>query len=93
MILTTLDCKGGGGGDCTHHDAAMDIHNNATGAIFYAGDGMLHLHNNVEISQATAWKLELKNNTTLTYSFGLASTLFSSGPGGTFELSSWKEVE
>jgi len=93
MILTTSNCKGNGGGDCTHHNAAMDIHNNATGTIFYAGDGMIYLHNNVEISQATAWKLTLENNTTLTYSLGLASTLFSSGPGGTFELSSWKEVE
>lgn len=93
MILTTSNCRGSEGGNCTHHNAAMDIHNNATGAIFYAGDGMIHLHNNVEISQATAWKLQLGNNTTLTYSLGLASTLFSSGPGGTFELSSWKEVE
>ena len=93
MILTTSNCKGGGGRDCTHHNAAMDIHNNATGAIFYAGDGMINLHNNVEVKQATAWKLKLGNNTTLTYSLRLASTLFSSGPGGTFELSSWKEVE
>jgi Tfp pilus assembly protein PilX len=93
MILSTSLCKGSGGGNCTHHDAAMDIHNNAEGAIFYSGDGMINLHNKVKINQATAWKLQLGNNASLTYSTGLASALFSSGPGGTFELSSWKEIE
>ena len=93
MVLSTLFCKGSGGENCTHHDSAIDIHNNADGAIFYASDGMIHIHNNVAVTQITAWKLDLGNGVTLTYTTGLASPVFSSGPGGTFELSSWKEVE
>ena len=93
MVLSTLPCKGSGGENCTHHDSAIDIHNNASGAIFYASDGMIHIHNNVDVTQITAWKLKLQNGVTLTYTSGLANPLFSSGPGGVFELSSWKEVE
>ncbi|HEA84591.1 MAG TPA: hypothetical protein ENI04_01250 [Candidatus Wildermuthbacteria bacterium] len=94
MMLALAPCTGSnGGGDCTDHNGAIDLHNNAEGAIFYAPNGLLHIHNNVTITQATAWKLELSNNTILEYSLGLQSALFTSGPSAGWEVISWKEVE
>lgn len=93
MALTTLPCKGIPAAGCTHHDAAIDIHNSATGVIFYASDGMINLHNNVNITEATAYKLRIDNNSTVTYEQGLANAKFSSGPAGGYEVKYWREVE
>ncbi|MCP6726948.1 MAG: hypothetical protein KJI69_02835 [Patescibacteria group bacterium] len=93
MMMALGDCKGSPGGDCTDHDGAIDLHNNAEGAIFYAPNGLLNLHNNVNVTQATAWKLKLSKNTVLEYSIGLESALFVSGPSAGWEVTSWKEVE
>lgn len=89
LLLTTLNCTGSGGTNCTHHSAAVDVHKNdfqygATGVIFYAGQGMIHLHNNVSLSEATAYKLQLDNEAVITYQQGLATAQFSSGPGGSW---------
>ena len=95
MMMALGACEGGrgGGDDCTDHNGAVDLHNNVDGAIFYAPFGLMNLHNNVNIAQATAWKLKLSNNAILEYSIGLASALFTSGPTAGWELTSWKEVE
>ena len=87
MLLSTA--LGGG-----HHDSAIDLHNNATGAIFYAGNGLIYLHNNVVLTNAVANRLFLDNNARLTYNLDLANVVFSTGPsGGTYNIRSWKEVE
>ncbi|MEX0877770.1 MAG: hypothetical protein WDZ40_02835 [Candidatus Spechtbacterales bacterium] len=91
MLLSTVACRGDGSGDCTHHDAAIDLHNNASGVIFYAADGLTYLHNNVEVVQLTAWKIFLDNNAVLQYTTGLANLNFSSGPAGGFTIKSWEE--
>ncbi len=82
MVLTTNNCVGTPIGGCTHHDAAVDLHNNATGAIFYAGNGLIYVHNNVTVSELVARKIELKENAVLIYEQGLADALFSGGPSG-----------
>lgn len=86
MLLTTA--SGGG-----HHGSAIDLHNNASGAIFYAGNGLIYLHNNVSVSQLTGRTVHLENNAALTYDLGLASALFSSGPSGGSDVQYWKRVE
>ena len=93
MLLSTLACTGSGGAGCGHHDGAIDLHNNATGAVFYAENGLIHLHNNVGVKELVAYKIELGNNAVLTYDTGLSSSLFSSGPGGRWAVSSWKEIQ
>ncbi len=94
MILTTLTgCTGSGGSGCTHHDGAMDLHNNAAGAIFYATDSMINLHNGVNITSAVAYKLRLDNNAVITYEIGTDSANFSSGPSGGWSIDRWEEVE
>ena len=98
MMLTTLACDGTGatspdGKACGHHDGAVDVHNQATGVIFYATDGMINLHNGVNITEATAYKLRLDNTATITYDVGLSNVNFSSGPSAGWAISGWKEVQ
>ncbi len=95
LVLTTLqNCNGqDGASGCTHHNAAIDLHNNATGAIFYASDSMINLHNGVNVTELTANKLELDNNAIVTYEQGLANAQFSSGPSsGGWDIINWKEI-
>lgn len=92
LLLTTSSCRGVPASDCTHHNAAADLHNNATGVIFYAADGMINLHNGVNVTEATAYKLRIDNTATVTYSMGLIDASFSSGPSAGWVVSDWKEV-
>ena len=91
MVLTTSACDGSSESGCTHHSAALDLHNNAEGAIFYAGSGLVNLHNNVNVTQLTAWKLALDNNAVVQYAIGLADFNFSSGPSGGWDVRDWRE--
>ena len=93
MILSTSDCDGTFSANCTHHNAAMDLHNGATGAIFYANDGFIYLHNGVVVSELTAKKIQLNQGAVIRYEQGLINSSFSSGPGGSWKVESWKEVE
>ena len=94
LAITTLDnCNGDEEAPlCTHHNGAIDLHNNATGAIFYAPDSMINLHNGVSVTELTANKLRLDNNAVVTYEQGLANAKFSSGPSGGWDIINWKEI-
>lgn len=69
--------------------AAPAIRNNQTGAaaILYAGDGMIEIAQSGNMKEVTAMKLKIAQNAVITYEVGLASTLFTSGPGGGWEIS------
>jgi len=93
MILTTSSCDGTFSLGCTDHIAAVDLHNNATGAIFYANGGLIYLHNGVQVSELTAKKINLQENATIRYEQGLINADFSSGPSAGWQVTSWKEIE
>lgn len=93
MLLSASQCDGTSPIGCTDHNAAMDLHNNAEGAIFYANDGLIYLHNGVTVSEITAKKIHLENNAIIRYEQGLASASFSAGPGAGWQIESWKEIE
>jgi len=86
MLLTTAV----GGGD---HNSAIDLHNNATGALFYAQNGLVYLHNGVVVSGLVGYKVFLNNLATLIYEIGLQNVKFSAGPAGGYDVKYWKEVE
>lgn len=80
----------------THSGAAtfaIDVRNNANGAIFYAHKGIANINNNANLKEVTAYKLNLANNATVTYESGLANASFSSGPGGGWIISDWNEIQ
>ncbi len=93
MVLSASACDGTASPNCTDHNAAMDLHNNAVGAIFYANDGLIHLHNGVEVAELVAKKIHLENNAIIRYEQGLALASFSSGPGASWQVVSWEEIE
>ncbi|MCP6719160.1 MAG: hypothetical protein KJI71_02920, partial [Patescibacteria group bacterium] len=73
--------------------SAIDLKNNVLGSILFAPNGLMVVHNNVELTEATAYQVLLKQNATITYEIGLGSLEFTSGPSGSWEVASWKEVE
>lgn len=72
---------------------AIDIGNNASGAIFYAPNGIIDVGNGLSLYEATGYGLRVGNNGSITYESGLANAQFSSGPGGSFMVTSWQETE
>lgn len=67
--------------------------NNAAGdVVLYAGHGEIEIANQSELVEVTAYKIRASNSAKVIYSEGLASTLFSSGPGGGYEILSWDDM-
>jgi len=79
IFLSTYDSK-----DDPLHTPAINITNNGNVGIFYSNLGEIQISNNNNLTAVTAWKLSLSNGVTVNYDQGLASTFFSSGPGGSF---------
>ncbi|MDP2637092.1 MAG: hypothetical protein Q8P03_00565, partial [bacterium] len=73
--------------------SAFQIKNNAILDIAYAFAGTIAIENNTVLKEATGYQLHLKNNATVEYEAGLISSSFSAGPGGGWEVTSWKEIE
>lgn len=72
---------------------AIKLANNASAVILYAPNGTIQLSNNAQVKQITAKKISLANGAVIDYEQGLVDAAFTSGPGGGYEVSSWKEVE
>ncbi|HYC82978.1 MAG TPA: hypothetical protein VEB60_00310, partial [Candidatus Paceibacterota bacterium] len=73
---------------------AINMSNNASGDYFlYAGHGLIYLDNNANLNQITAYQIILDNNATISYETGMANLIFSSGPGGTWNIGDWFEIE
>lgn len=72
---------------------AFSLGNTGTGDIFYAPNGTITIGNGFIAEEVTGKGLIVGNSATITYESGLANENFSSGPGGAFEVQSWKEVE
>ena len=81
----------------TKNDTAnpvVDIRNNTAGfAIYYANSGLIYLKNNMCAREVTGYKIQIENNAIIQYESGLEETNFSSGPGGSWEVTDWKEIE
>jgi len=73
--------------------SAISIDNNAGSVVLYAPNGTLSLSNNAGAKQATAYRIDLANNATVTYDSGLANSVFSSGPSGGWNVSKWKDLD
>lgn len=80
MALSTYDSNANGGA------SAIIINNNGNTGVFYASKGILEPGNNNNFKELTAWQIKLTNNTTINYETGLSSSLFSSGPSGSYSI-------
>jgi hypothetical protein len=68
------------------NDVAISVSNSGALGIIYAGSGVIEVSNYAALKEITAHKLRLRNNVSITYESGLANALFSSGPGGGWEV-------
>lgn len=72
---------------------AIDVAQSTNGAVLvYAADGYINIGNNIDLREVTAHKIEVSNGSSVTYESGLASLLFTSGPGGGYVIESWKQI-
>ena len=72
---------------------AIDVDNNSDTAIFYTTQGLIVLRNNIQTKEVTGYKVYLDNNAEILYESGLRDASFSSGPGASWQVTSWKEIE
>lgn len=93
VVSTISGCNGGSGTGCASGYSGINLGNNVTSGIFYTTNSMILISNNVDVKAVVGYKLELSNNAYIKYEQGVADTTFSSGPGGGWNVKSWKEVE
>lgn len=79
VLLSTYDSR-------TNNNNAITIGNKGNTGVFYADKGILDPGNKNSFKELTAWKIKLTNESIIDYQTGLASILFSSGPGGVYSL-------
>lgn len=79
MALSVYDSR-------SNDQPAIKVNNTGNSGVFYANNGIIEPGNNNSFKELTAWKIRLTNNSTIDYETGLSSTLFSSGPSGSFSL-------
>ncbi len=66
---------------------AITVKNSVSGALLvYAGHGEILLENSMRLREVTAWRIGVKNFAEVIYETGLGSTLFPSGPGGSWTV-------
>ncbi len=73
-------------------DDAISMDNSSSGSvILYASHGLININNSATLKEVTGYKIKARNSANIVYDTGLANTLFTSGPGGGYEIIGWKE--
>lgn len=73
---------------------AIDVAQSANGDVLvYSGNGLVEIGNNIDLREVTAYKIDVANGSSVTYESGLASLLFTAGPGGGYTLEDWQQIE
>ncbi len=72
--------------DPTFTTEAISVSNNLSAGVLYSPYGLASIKNNAVLKEVTAQKLSLSSNTSIKYMTGLASAIFSSGPGASWQL-------
>lgn len=96
LLLTTSSCPASGA--CGGHDAIELANNigltpNGDRVVVNAQRGRIEFGNNTKVKSATAHEIYLNNNVSIEYDSGLANVNFSSGPGGSWNIDAWDEIE
>jgi hypothetical protein len=88
MVVSNSTCPNG---ECD--DVAIDMSGSGGAVILNAQKGTINFTGSANANEATANKITMSGSTVVTYESGIANTNFSTGPSGSFEISSWKELE
>ena len=72
---------------------AIDVAQSANGKVLvYAAHGKVVLGNSITLKEVTGYQIDVNNGAQVIYESGLASLLFTTGPGGGFTIWSWEEI-
>lgn len=75
-------------------EIAIRLGNSSEGDLLvYAGDGLVDIQQQINITEVTGYQIDIANNSSVTYESGLANVLFTSGPGGAYRLAGWSQIE
>lgn len=88
IVVSRNNSAENGGGE-----KAIDIKNTSNAPLYYAPHGSIEIQNSAALKEATAYKLEIKNNATVTYESGLLNVQFTTGPTGGYAIERWKETD
>ena len=73
-------------------EKAITIGQSSDAVVVYASHGLISVEQTADLKEATGYKIKLNQSANVTYDTGLANSLFSSGPGGGYNLLEWKEI-
>ncbi len=79
MALTTYDSR-------VDLESAILVNSNGNTGVYYANTGIIQPGTGNSFKELTAWGIRLINSSVIDYETGLSSTLFSSGPSGSYSL-------
>lgn len=72
---------------------AIDVRNGVNGGIIYTTNGIIYLKNSMTAREITGYMIQIQENITIVYESGLQDSIFTAGPGGSWKVASWKEIE
>ncbi len=73
---------------------AIDVSQSANGKVLvYTPRGLVDIGNGIALKEVTGYKVNVAQNASVIYESGLASLLFTAGPGGGYSLEDWRQVE
>ena len=73
--------------------SAISISGGAGAVIAYAQNGTIAISGGASLKEATGYRVTIDGGSSITYESGLTNNNFSSGPSGTWNVSTWKESE
>ena|SRR3989338_4807948 len=90
IFLISANRSAEDGGDVT----AIDLKNDANGAVvLYANHGKVAIANSSTLKSVTGYLISMANSAQLIYDDGLENSIFDTGPGGSWVVDQWKEVQ
>jgi len=72
---------------------ALRIDADTEAAIAYTSKGIIDIRSNSSLKEVTGFAVRLRSNAQIIYEIGLQDVSFISGPGGSWQVTSWKEIE
>ncbi|MBI2600132.1 hypothetical protein HYW43_04425, partial [Candidatus Daviesbacteria bacterium] len=79
MALTSYDSR-------TNGISAVKVNSNGNSGVYYASTGIIEPGTGNTFKELTAWKIKLINSSIIDYETGLSSSLFTSGPSGSYSI-------
>jgi hypothetical protein len=90
VVATNSTCPGGA--NCASGSSyALKVSGAAGSVVLTALDGSVELEGSVSIKSLAAKKVKMSGTSNIRYESGLADLNFTSGPSGSWTVSSWKE--